>query len=809
MFKNKGYNFIKILSHALCLTFTCSLCLPCFAEISKNEIYEIQQKLNLLGHPAGKPDGIAGSKTFKAIKSFSKKHSSSDKLFLNKSLLEKVRKYSLTNPDIVFENLDKDLYAESPLTRLSIPIDYQFFLDNDRLQSFHKAYGKFIRPNSTVNNGAWDLAKYFNDCERAISEFDISWNAVQIQRRFIRCKTAYAHFHFNNPSAGVKVVQRILLRWANLQPVIFQGKSKSDEEVQGYAASMTLASIAQFYAVYYDLFSFTNEQRSKVDTYLKNWLITEDLFPKSGRKSCNPESASEDFQNSLFFFDTDNCGSNRWRMALGAVYLGLRLKDQLLFKAGTRHTAIALAAIDADGIFMPWAKKGAMALSYQRQLPEVLTLLADAFESVGYDFYEHKTFNGKRVHEVYARFFEFIDEPSQLKKYAASFPNFGGIDYFEFIKRPVRLQQIHEQIHKNVLNIHSYDYFLRYREDQPEVTLEDSWVNHWGDYVGVFMMTSGVAVNYAKKQNANKAENNIIALRSNDPRSINKNYKTFLCDVVIERRLHGDNDVLGNGKLQAENGIYSFEEFEWRSEELKSSDKLQDRSNFGIDESGKIIGDLAIHSMIGSDRLDYVPFGKAFSGYKSGFPSGTHSATIYDYTINLKVKNCSINDPIEDEAIRLESLKPFHYVNGRYMLEATSVPINILQNDLERKSLGGSSYKVLGDLKIAVGGNIYFEWTEIFKSDDFSALGWISENDSAPPFNYFSVAKNKAYNECGSFNELPNDLVIFITSSKNEADIVKQLCHLNVYQRELEEIQFDTLKGLFNVANTVINIVAK
>ena len=83
-------------------------------------------------------------------------------------------------------------------------------------------------------------------------------------------------------------------------------------------------------------------------------------------------------------------------MGIGAVYLGLRTGNQELFTAGNRHIEINLATIDKDGINAVWAGKGAMALSYTRQLPEVLTLLAVAYESIGYDFYEHQLPHGKK-----------------------------------------------------------------------------------------------------------------------------------------------------------------------------------------------------------------------------------------------------------------------------------------------------------------------------------------------------------------------------------------------------------------------------
>ena len=161
------------------------------------------------------------------------------------------------------------------------------------------------------------------------------------------------------------------------------------------------------------MFEFSEDERQKVDQYLKAWLISEDIYQKYHRSVLQKEMTCEDAITAEQFltrdrFDTDYCGSNRWRLAIAAVYLGLRLSDQDLFRAGSRHASIALSVIDNNGIFMPWARKGAMALSYQRQLPEVLTFLAEAYGSIGYDFYEHETPNGTKIHNVFAMFFRLL-----------------------------------------------------------------------------------------------------------------------------------------------------------------------------------------------------------------------------------------------------------------------------------------------------------------------------------------------------------------------------------------------------------------
>jgi hypothetical protein len=194
-------------------------------------------------------------------------------------------------------------------------------------------------------------------------------------------------------------------------------------------------------------------------------------------------------------------------MGLGAVYLGLRTGNQRLFTAGNRHIEINLASIDKDGIFPQWSRKGALALSYQRQLPEVLTLLALAYESIGYDFYEHQLPHGKKIHEVYEALFDFIYHPEKLNKYAFAAWDFVGQDAYAFDKLPLKEKWRREYIYPEVLAAQSKGYILRYRPDlKGDIDYSENWKEQGYEYVGVFVSISGLAIYEAVNQNISKIE---------------------------------------------------------------------------------------------------------------------------------------------------------------------------------------------------------------------------------------------------------------------------------------------------------------
>jgi hypothetical protein len=405
-------------------------------------------------------------------------------------------------------------FAKSPLRDLEVQENWQLFKDPDELDLFHSRFQYAIDEKGPLR--WWKMSSYVDDCERATADFDIeAFKSIDETGDrasfFIRCKTFFTHKHFRDQDEGIKVFERILLSWAKNKPIKYPDTNLKTSSFgdTAYAATMTVGDFASFYAVYYDDFNFTREQRQAVNDYLSDLLINYDLEPNGNSIRCVLEEP-ERFEiegYEAFGIYADYCGSNRWRMGLGAVYLGLRTGNQKLFTAGNRHIEINLAAIDKDGIFPQWARKGALALSYQRQLPEVLTLLAVAYESIGYDFYEHQLPHGKKIHEVYEALFDFIYHPEKLNKYAFAAWDFVGQDAYAFDKLPLKEKWRREYIYPEVLAAQSKGYVLRYRPDlMGDIDYSENWEEFGKEYVGVFVSISGLAIYEAVNQNISKVD---------------------------------------------------------------------------------------------------------------------------------------------------------------------------------------------------------------------------------------------------------------------------------------------------------------
>ena len=109
-----------------------------------------------------------------------------------------------------------------------------------------------------------------------------------------------------------------------------------------------------------------------------------------------------------------------------------------------------------------------------------------AYESIGYDFYEHQLPRGKKIHEVYEALFDFIYHPEKLNKYAHGQRYYGGkenmsddnriMDVYEFDKLPLSEKWNREMISPEILAAESKGYVIRYRPDlMDKIDYKETW----------------------------------------------------------------------------------------------------------------------------------------------------------------------------------------------------------------------------------------------------------------------------------------------------------------------------------------------
>lgn len=538
--------------------------------------------------------------------------------------------------------------AQSELRSIKVPKEWEIIGNPDNKVAFMEAFGAAHDSSGFIET--WNMNSYVDDCVKELSEFSPKWinsvgNPFEVtaSSRFIRCQTIFVHNHFKNPENGINNFEHILLNWAKTKPVKFphRGGSKVALMGQGYSAMMLMGDFAAFYALYYHDFDYTDEERASIDQYFSDWFVENDITPKPSKARCNlKKPITQTYKNSRV--DTDNCGSNRWRMAVGGILLGLRTSDQSLFDAGVRHLEIALATIDKNGIFVSWANKGALAFSYTRQLPEVLTILATALESVGYDFYEHETPQGKKIHEVYAAFFKSMKEPELLYRHGKNSWNYVGEDLRKFKKLPIEEQLLDEMVYYNQQVQASIGYIQRYRPDLKHLTnYKMDWNRYWNSHLGVFTTVSGIMLHEIyHEENLRKKIAELPSASSFDFSEYELvNFdKTLICDVEVIRYLGEEEGTIADMMAAVEGTDIEFYRENWNTGPAEKVN-LFEEANLKMVKNVGLVGRAPVYTMFGSDE---APIYLTFGGVGASQLENTHLTFFDDIDLGIGIKfyNC-------------------------------------------------------------------------------------------------------------------------------------------------------------------------
>jgi hypothetical protein len=171
--------------------------------------------------------------------------------------------------------------------------------------------------------------------------------------------------------------------------------------VAGYTIPSAIGTFAQSYAFWYDEIEYTPDERQRVDAYLTRKLLEQKFLPISRdyngpRIKCDINDLSSIYSERT---GTNNCGNIRMKVAVGEIMLGFRLENQALLDKGHDDMYVVHAFINEDGININHASRGGNTVNYSWEYTYYSSLLAEIYDSVGYDYLEHTLPRGAKVHE--------------------------------------------------------------------------------------------------------------------------------------------------------------------------------------------------------------------------------------------------------------------------------------------------------------------------------------------------------------------------------------------------------------------------
>jgi len=169
----------------------------------------------------------------------------------------------------------------------------------------------------------------------------------------------------------------------------------------GYHLPSTIGTFAQSYALWYDEIAYTPDERKRVDSYMTKKLMEQKFAPIGGNYQGPFIKCNINDINSVINERTgqNNCGNIRMKVAVGEIMLGFRLENQTLLDKGHDDMYVVNAFINEDGININHASRGGNTVNYSWEYTYYSSLLAELYDSVGYDYLEHTLPRGAKVHE--------------------------------------------------------------------------------------------------------------------------------------------------------------------------------------------------------------------------------------------------------------------------------------------------------------------------------------------------------------------------------------------------------------------------
>ena len=258
-----------------------------------------------------------------------------------------------------------------------------------------------------------------------------------------------------------------LLNIAKADPLTYVTKA-NDFSPDRYTARAAMTVYGAFYAYYYDFFSFDAETRQLVDSYFERkltYLNMDAVGEYNQQRFCDPRKPKRIGLRADGRADINTCESNRWKATIAQLLLGMRLKNETLFQRGIYNTKFMLMFFDDEGIFIPWAVRGALAIHYSNEVPRFLSKLTEIYHALGYDFLEHELETGLRVKDLYKTYFDIYDNKDILNKYAKRRYAEKGENYGQYLKRSTEEELRRWKLTKESFARESMRYITRYRPD--------------------------------------------------------------------------------------------------------------------------------------------------------------------------------------------------------------------------------------------------------------------------------------------------------------------------------------------------------
>ena len=203
-----------------------------------------------------------------------------------------------------------------------------------------------------------------------------------------------------------------------------------------YSYWKTLSMLAQMYSVEKDHLGLSDQEVKVINEWFISRASVELMDIKNLAKRGRCKIPEEYDKEEILRTTTDDCGTVSNAHTVTRLLIGLITNNQELFDKGIIDLKYLMTFIDKDGVYVPYAYRGGLAISYSKEFLFYFSVFAEIFHTLDINFYEITIPSGIKIKDAFDFHYTIWDDvvPEAIIKYAKL--NFGNKthDWTELLK---------------------------------------------------------------------------------------------------------------------------------------------------------------------------------------------------------------------------------------------------------------------------------------------------------------------------------------------------------------------------------------
>ena len=187
-----------------------------------------------------------------------------------------------------------------------------------------------------------------------------------------------------------------------------------------YSYWKILSMLAQMYAVEKNHLGLSDQELKIINKWFISRATVDLMDIKSQAKRGRCKIPEEYDEKEILRTSTDDCGTISNAHTVTRLLIGLITNNQELFDKGIIDLKYLMTFIDKDGVYVPYAYRGGLAISYSANFLFYFSVFAEIFHTLDINFYEMTIPSGIKIKDAFDFHYTIWDDvvPEAIINYA-------------------------------------------------------------------------------------------------------------------------------------------------------------------------------------------------------------------------------------------------------------------------------------------------------------------------------------------------------------------------------------------------------